>query len=92
MDVPSSLCHRIELFKEHGYVFKAPWDLFAENSWVQVMLGQGLSPQNHHPIADMMSTNEQDMFLNGIKNSIEQTVKSLPTHKQYLDQYCNSKA
>ena len=82
---------RIDLFKEHGYVFKAPWDLFAENSWIQVMLGQGLSPKNHHLIADMMSTKEQDMFLNGIKNSIAQTVNSLPTHKQYLDQYCKSK-
>jgi tryptophan halogenase len=38
-----------------------------------------------------MSTKEQDMFLNGIKNSIAQTVNSLPTHKQYLDQYCKSK-
>jgi tryptophan halogenase len=91
MEVPSSLTHRLELFKDHGYVFKAPWDLFAENSWIQVMQGQGLSPQMHHPIADMMSDKEQDMFMNGIKNSISQTVQSLPTHKQYLDQYCKSK-
>jgi tryptophan halogenase len=55
------------------------------------MRGQGLSPKMHHPIADMMSDKEQDILMNGIKNSISQTVQSLPTHKQYLDQYCKSK-
>ncbi|MGH8224384.1 MAG: tryptophan halogenase family protein, partial [Woeseiaceae bacterium] len=39
MEIPGSLAHRIELFRETGRVFRAPNELFAENSWIQVMLG-----------------------------------------------------
>ena len=45
MEVPESLQHRIELFKQSGRVFKVPTELFGENSWIQVMLGQGLIPE-----------------------------------------------
>ena len=44
MDVPASLQHRIDLFRETGRVFRAGNELFAENSWIQVMLGQGITP------------------------------------------------
>src|SRR5258707_5283022 len=27
------------------------YELFAENSWIQVMLGQGIVPEQHHPVA-----------------------------------------
>ena len=45
MNVPDSLKHRIELFKQTGRVFQVPTELFGENSWTQVMLGQGLMPE-----------------------------------------------
>ena len=54
MDIPDSLRHRIDLFRETGRVFRVPNELFAENSWIQVMLGQGIEPQQHHPVADLM--------------------------------------
>ncbi|HYC94385.1 MAG TPA: tryptophan halogenase family protein, partial [Sphingomicrobium sp.] len=38
MDIPDTLRHRIALFEETGRVFRAPNELFAENSWIQVML------------------------------------------------------
>ena len=41
MSIPPSLQHRIELFRETGRVFRVPNELFAENSWIQVMLGPG---------------------------------------------------
>ncbi len=41
MDIPASLAHRINLFRETGRVFRGPNELFGENSWIQVMLGQG---------------------------------------------------
>jgi len=39
------LRHRLALFRETGRVFRLPSKLFAENSWFQVMLGQGIEPQ-----------------------------------------------
>ena len=46
MDIPDSLTHRIELFRQTGRVFKVPPELFGENSWIQVMMGQGLLPEH----------------------------------------------
>ena len=67
MDIPDSLRHRIELFRETGRVFRVPNELFAENSWIQVMLGQGIEPRQHHPVADLMGDEELARFLDGIK-------------------------
>ncbi len=40
MDIPDSLAQKIGLFRETGRVFRRNDELFAENSWIQVMLGQ----------------------------------------------------
>ncbi|MFL6672289.1 MAG: tryptophan halogenase family protein [Massilia sp.] len=88
MDIPASLRHRIELFRETGRVFRVPNELFAENSWIQVMLGQGILPQQHHQTADLMGDEELAGFLDAIKSSIDRTVAQLPAHQAYVERYC----
>src|SRR4029079_12399531 len=73
MEIPPSLKHRIGLFRETGRVFRAQNELFAENSWIQVMLGQGMVPESHHPAADLMRDAELADFLGGIKKHVEKT-------------------
>jgi tryptophan halogenase len=88
MDIPESLRHRIELFRETGRVFRIPNELFAENSWIQVMLGQGIMPKRYHQVADVMSDDELSGFLDSIRSSVDKTVMQLPSHQAYVDQYC----
>lgn len=88
MDIPESLTHRIELFKQTGRVFKIPTELFGENSWIQVMLGQGLLPEQYHPIVNMMDDDELEKFLTGIHASVQDLVKQLPDHQRFIDHYC----
>ena len=88
MAVPASLQHRIDLFRETGRVFRFPTELFAENSWVQVMLGQGIMPLQHHQTADLMGDAELSHFLGGIKGQIDRTVAGLPSHQSYVERYC----
>ncbi len=90
MEIPDSLKHRIELFKETGRVFKVPTELFGENSWIQVMLGQGLYPEQYHPIVNMMDDDELRGFLNGIHGSVERLVSQLPEHQRFIDHYCKA--
>ena len=90
MDIPASLRHRIALFRETGRVFRIPNELFAENSWIQVMLGQGLMPQQHHQTADLMGDEELAHFLNGIRDGINRTVAQLPAHQDYMATYCGA--
>ena len=90
MDVPASLRHRIDLFRESGRVFRVPNELFAENSWIQVMLGQGIMPERYHQSADLMGDAELGGFLDAIRAKVEGTAKRLPSHQQYLQQYCRA--
>jgi tryptophan halogenase len=88
MDVPRSLSHRIDLFRDTGRVFRFVNELFAENSWVQVMLGQGITPASHHPSADLMGDEELNAFLEAIRTSVNRTVAQLPQHQEYFERYC----
>ena len=67
-----------------------PAELFAENSWVQVMLGQGIMPYRHHQSADLMGDEELSQFLGGIKGQIDRTVAGLPSHQSYVERYCSA--
>jgi tryptophan halogenase len=91
MTVPDSLQHRIDLFRESGRVFRLQNELFAENSWVQVMLGQGLMPERYHQSADLMGDEELGGFLEGIRSQVRRTASQLPQHEAYVRQYCPGK-
>jgi tryptophan halogenase len=88
MPVPDSLQHRIDLFHGGARVFREGNELFAENSWVQVMLGQGLTPERWHPSADLMGDDELRAFLDGIRGNVRRTASQLPPHQQYVERYC----
>lgn len=92
MTLPPSLQHRIDLFRETGNVFHAPGELFAENSWVQVMMGQGVTPRQHHPTADAMGEAELKRFLDDIRSHTLKNMEGLPTHMDYLRNYCPAPA
>ncbi|HEY5754671.1 MAG TPA: tryptophan halogenase family protein [Steroidobacter sp.] len=90
MEIPASLHHRIELFRETGRVFRFQNELFAENSWIQVMLGQGITPKQYHQVADLMPDAELSRFLDQIKSNVDNTVQQLPKHQAYVEQYCKA--
>ncbi len=88
MSVPPTLQHRIDLFRETARVFRSPHELFAENSWIQVMLGQGIHPDQHHQIANLMNDAELGGFLEEIRTRVERTLAQLPPHADYVARYC----
>lgn len=90
MAVPDSLAHRMELFRQTGRVFRKNEELFAENSWVQVMMGQGITPQSHHPIASKLRPDELTHLLASLKDQVSRTVANLPDHAAYIARYCSA--
>ncbi|WP_289030793.1 tryptophan halogenase family protein [uncultured Paraglaciecola sp.] len=90
MPIPDSLQHRIDLFKQTGKVFKELDELFGESSWLQVMLGQGLQPEQYHSIVDMMDDNELENFLESIRKSVRARVNALPMHNDFINHHCKS--
>ena len=89
MEIPDSLAHRIQIFKDTGHVFRNAAELF-DDSWQQVMLGQGLMPERYHALVDTMSRKELTEFLQHIKSNVDRTVDGLPTHTDYLASYLSS--
>ncbi|GLR48348.1 tryptophan halogenase family protein [Sphingomonas astaxanthinifaciens] len=87
MEIPDTLKQKIELFRETGRVFRRNEELFQENSWVQVMMGQGIMPKSHHPVAMKFTDEELSRFLSGIRDSVARTVQGLPPHPDYVAQY-----
>jgi tryptophan 7-halogenase len=90
MAVPDSLVQKIELFRETGRVFRRNDELFGENSWVQVMMGQGLTPASWHPMAEKLRDEELDRLLTTIRENVARTVAGLPAHDAYVAQYCGA--
>jgi tryptophan halogenase len=88
MAIPSTLQHRLDLFRETARVFRVPNELFAENSWVQVMLGQGVEPQGWHPVTRLMPDAELNGFLESIRGSVDRQLRQLAPHARYLESYC----
>lgn len=88
LPLPDSLAQKIELFRETGRVFRKNEELFVENSWVQVMMGQGIMPESYHPIVTKLRPEELTHFLTGLRNSVSSTVASLPSHGDYIAGYC----
>jgi tryptophan halogenase len=90
LPLPDSLDQKIELFRETGRVFRRNEELFVENSWVQVMMGQGITPKSYHPVATKLSAEELDAFLGAQREAVARTVAGLPDHQSYIAHYCAS--
>ena len=92
MPIPDTLRQKIELFRETGRVFRRNEELFAENSWVQVMMGQGITPRAWHPVAAKLRDDELARFLSGIREDVANTVARLPRHADYVAHHCGAPA
>ncbi|MFN3516317.1 MAG: tryptophan halogenase family protein [Novosphingobium sp.] len=88
MAIPDTLEQKIQLFRETGRVFRKNEELFAESSWIQVMMGQGIMPQSYHPVAAKLRQEELDHFLGSLRDMVAKTVASLPSHQDYILGYC----
>ncbi len=90
MDVPDSLVERLELFRSSGRFFmRAKAELFREESWVQVLLGQGL-PMRHDPMVDMVPDDQALSFLRDIEEVIADCARAMPDHAAFIARTCQA--
>ena len=88
MDVPDSLAHRLDLFRQSAQVYQSPGELFQVDSWLQVMLGQRVEPRSHHHMGRMMPPAQLRRALDDLKGNIARAVEGMPSHQAFLDRYC----
>ncbi|GGF81180.1 tryptophan halogenase family protein [Alteromonas lipolytica] len=88
MEIPEPLAHRMAIFAQNGYVWPDDVSLFRVDSWVQVMMGQGLRPAQHHGASRMLPTANLQQQLAAFKQSINSVLNQLPSHSEFIAQYC----
>ena len=87
MPLPPALAERIALFAESAQAFQASDELFTVTSWVQVMLGQRLTPASHNRLAQMMPPGRLAQTLDDLARNVAATVERLPMHQAVLDRH-----
>jgi tryptophan 7-halogenase len=84
MRIPDSLAERIALFGEAAHAFQDSHDLFRIDSWVQVMLGQRLTPLSYHPAAKLVPEAQLRDSLASLSSNIARAVDGMSTHEAWL--------
>lgn len=87
-DVPSALADKIQFFKDKGQIYPDASDIFRENSWLQVMIGQGLKPKSYHPIAILLDEAQLKESLSAVRKYVHARVDAMPSHQEFLRAYC----
>jgi tryptophan halogenase len=85
MEIPETLRRKIDLYKSNGRVVRENNELFAEIGWQQVLHGQGVRAQGHHPLAGLLDEKELLDFLGNIEGVIGKCVDVMPSHAEFIE-------
>ena len=88
MDLPPTLQRKIDLWRSNGRIFREDEELFSEESWIQVFLGQGIVPRGYDPLVEIKSDPQIEQFLGNIAATIDRCVDVMPSHADYVHKFC----
>ncbi|GGB58409.1 tryptophan halogenase family protein [Shewanella inventionis] len=84
MDIPKSLDHKINLFAQTANIFRQQEELFSQEAWLQVFIGQGLVPQDVNPLANTLSDKDRKEFLANLQAIYQHYLTPLKSHDNFL--------
>jgi tryptophan halogenase len=88
MELPKTLQDRIDVWRSNGRIFRENDELFAEESWIQVFIGQGIIPESYDPLVAIKSDPQIEQFLGNIAATIQRCVDVMPGHDEYVRKFC----
>jgi tryptophan halogenase len=86
--IPPELARKVALFRTHGRLFREPEDLFLDASWLQVLIGQGIVPEGHHPMTGLIDDDQLQGVLADLRQITADGAAALPAHADFLRQHC----
>jgi tryptophan halogenase len=89
MPVPESLQWKIDHFRSQGRLVSRGNDLFGNQSWLAVHMGQLNVPLRHDPLADLRQV-EADAMLERQRLAMAQAAEAMPTHEQFVQRFCKA--
>ncbi|WP_294391671.1 tryptophan halogenase family protein [uncultured Sphingomonas sp.] len=87
MPMPDSLARKIELFRSRGRIVRHQEELFSEDSWLAVLVGQGIMPAGHDPLADTIPPDALRQQMTALRGALQRAVAPLPPHEDVLARY-----
>ena len=88
MDVPDSLASKLELWRAKGRLFREGRELFGVPSWVAVLLGQGIVPEEHEPAAEALDEAMVADALEKMQLSYRRMAEHMPMHGDFIARSC----
>jgi tryptophan 7-halogenase len=88
MEVPESLQRKIDLFRGRGRWFRHEDELFAESSWIAVLLGQDIIPQGYDPLVDAIGEGDVRFKLDRIREVFARSAAAMTRHEDWLAANC----
>jgi tryptophan halogenase len=81
---PASLAHSLSLFRERGRLPFYEEETFTRDSWLAVLIGQGLIPRRTDPLIDSVSPVVVEQAMIQMRETIEAIVPTLPTQTEFM--------
>ncbi|MDY4341354.1 tryptophan halogenase family protein [Xanthomonas sp. LF07-6] len=91
MPITPELQETLALFRDSGRFYRNGEEMFAEISWVQVMVGQGILPRAYHPLVDQVPQADLERFMASVEQTIGHCADAMPPHQAFIDRYCAAK-
>lgn len=76
------------LEQSYGRIVRTEADIFTDDSWLAVLMGQGIEPKGYDPLANSLHLDDSFRYLMHIKNTIANAVENIPSHSEFLHNYC----
>lgn len=90
MELPESLAIRLRAWRERAHAWQGAEELFRVDSWTHVMLGQGIVPAQHHPLARALPDAQMRRLFDSIRQPVEQAVAQMPSQQDFIERYCKA--
>ena len=92
LPLTDTLREKIELFRSHGRILREDTELFPIQSWLSVMVGQGLLPRGHDPMTNMLDEPKILANLDNLRAQVQSSADALPMHQAFIDTHCSALA
>ena len=84
MQIPDTLRHQIEMFRETGRVVIFDHEGFSVASHISILMGLGVVPKKGDPLIDLMDLPRLQQHFTMVRETIQRAVAGMPEHGRFI--------
>jgi tryptophan halogenase len=91
MELPDKLASKLELWRSKGRLFRDGQELFGPASWVAILLGQGIVPEEQDPAVSKIDPAMTAEMIDKMHLSYRLVAEQMPPHAEFVAKACAGK-